>query len=70
VLDSPSSNIDGFHLRDTRVSSFQLKRPIWNKMSGSAPKNPDMQAAFLSKSNSILTVKQCSEIDAFLLRDT
>jgi hypothetical protein len=39
-------------------------------MSGSAPKNPDMQAAFLSKSNSILTVKQCSEIDAFLLRDT
>jgi hypothetical protein len=29
----PPSNIDGFLSRDTCVSSSQVNRPIWNKMS-------------------------------------
>jgi hypothetical protein len=33
VLDAPPSNTDGFLLTDTYVSSIQLKRPIWNKIS-------------------------------------
>jgi hypothetical protein len=32
VLDSPRSNVNGFLLKDSCVSSTQLSRPIWNKM--------------------------------------
>jgi hypothetical protein len=37
VLDAAACNIDGFLWRDTFVSSTQLNRPIWNKMSLSPP---------------------------------
>jgi hypothetical protein len=37
VLDVPHSNIDGFPLRDTRVSSTQLKSPTGNKKWDSNP---------------------------------
>jgi hypothetical protein len=37
VLDAATSNIDGFLWRDTCVSSTQLNRPIWNKVSLSTP---------------------------------
>jgi hypothetical protein len=32
VVDAPDSNWDGYLWRDTCVSSNQLNRPIWNKM--------------------------------------
>jgi hypothetical protein len=40
VLYAPASNLDGFLLRDTCVSSFQLNRPILIKVTGSPHWNP------------------------------
>jgi hypothetical protein len=37
VLDAPASNVDSFLSRDTCVSSTQLNRSIWNKLSISPP---------------------------------
>jgi hypothetical protein len=37
VLNSPASNLDGLPSRDTWVSSTQLNRPIWSKLSFSPP---------------------------------
>jgi hypothetical protein len=33
VQDAPASNTGGFLSRDTCVSSIQVNRPIWNKVS-------------------------------------
>jgi hypothetical protein len=41
------------------VASAQPNRPIWNKMSLYSPENYDFHEVFLSKTNSILTGKQC-----------
>jgi hypothetical protein len=37
VLDTPPSDVDSFVSRDTCVSSNQMSRPTWNKMSDSPP---------------------------------
>jgi hypothetical protein len=42
VLDAAASNTDGFVLRDTYVSSTQLNRPIWDKLSLSPPEKNDL----------------------------
>jgi hypothetical protein len=55
----------GFLSRDTCVSSSQLKRPIWNTIAFLPPENPDRQAGFLSKTNSILTGKQWDRCSTF-----
>jgi hypothetical protein len=61
---APASNTDGFLSRDTCVSSTQLNMPILNKMSLHL-ENPDLQEVFLSKTNSILTGKQCARSYTF-----
>jgi hypothetical protein len=60
VPDAPASNLDGFLWRDKYVSSTQMNRPIWNKMCISPPENPGGQAVTVSKTNSILTGKECA----------
>jgi hypothetical protein len=60
VLDDPASKADGFLYRETYISSTQLNRPIWNKMSLSSPENYDLQEVFLSKTNPTLKGKQCA----------
>jgi hypothetical protein len=47
VLDAAASNKDCFPWRDACVSSTQLNRPIWNKMSLTPSENKDMQEVFL-----------------------
>jgi hypothetical protein len=37
VTDAAATNIDGFHWRDTCLSSTQRNRPIWSKHSISPP---------------------------------
>jgi hypothetical protein len=38
VVDSPASNIEGYHKRDIHVSSLLLNRPILNEVNGSPMK--------------------------------
>jgi hypothetical protein len=49
VLGAEPSNIDGFLLRDTYVSSTHLNMPICNKMSDSSLFKDHIQDVFLSK---------------------
>jgi hypothetical protein len=58
VLDDPPSNLGGFLLRHTCVSSINLKRPILSKCIFLSLGNSDRHAILLSKTNSILTGKQ------------
>jgi hypothetical protein len=57
VIDTPASNRDGVHLRDTCVSSTQLNRPIWNKMTCIPGSNCDFWEVIHSKTTSILSGK-------------
>jgi hypothetical protein len=75
VLDARASNLDGFLLRDTCVSSTQLNRPYWTKFAFYLLENHDGEAEFLSKANSFLQENKLfdvppSNIDGFLSRDT
>jgi hypothetical protein len=60
VLDAATSNIGGFLWRDTCVSSTQLNRPIWNKVSLSTPSKLWFVGSIPFKNNSILTGKKCA----------
>jgi hypothetical protein len=68
VLNALPFNIHGFPLRYTCVSSIQLSRPTWKKMSVTLPWNPDWQAVFLLKTHLILTRKQGAICFFFYLR--
>jgi hypothetical protein len=75
MLDASSSNIDGFVWRDRCISTTQLNRPIWSNRAYLHLEIYDFQEVFLSKTNSILTGKQClfapaCTMDGFLRRDT
>jgi hypothetical protein len=59
VLDAPASNIDGFLSRYIYVSSTHLNRPVWSNISILPPWKLQCEEVFLSKTNSILTRKQC-----------
>jgi hypothetical protein len=64
LLDAPASMTDAFLWRATCVST-QLNMPIWNKKSLSPVENAKLQEVFLSKTNSILTVKPCARCSCF-----
>jgi hypothetical protein len=68
MLDVPYSIVDGFLLRDIFVSSIQLNMPLWSKARVSTLENPDGQAVFLSKTDSLLTGKQCARFPTFKQR--
>jgi hypothetical protein len=68
VLDVPPSDIDGFLLRHTYVSSTQLNRLTWNKMCDSSLLNPDRLEVFLSKTKSILKGIHGARYSCFKLR--
>jgi hypothetical protein len=68
VLDVPHSNIDAFRSRDTCVSSTQLNNTNWNKMFVSPLNKTKLQEIFLSKTNSVLTGKQCARCPTFYHR--
>jgi hypothetical protein len=53
----PGSNIDGFPSTDTCASTTQIIVLFETKCIFLAHENPDWQAVFLSKTNSILKVK-------------
>jgi hypothetical protein len=55
-----TSNIGGFHRRDTCVSSTQMNRPFWRKQMLSPPWNTCIAGNLAFKINSILTGKQCT----------
>jgi hypothetical protein len=65
VPDGPASNRDGFHLRDTCVSSPQLKMTICNKRDYLHHKKPKLQEQLLSKNNTILTRKERARCCSF-----
>jgi hypothetical protein len=65
MLDSATSNIGGFRWRATRLSSTQLNTPIWNKQSPRTPENYDLTEVFLSKTKSILSLKQSARYFIF-----
>jgi hypothetical protein len=60
VLDANASDTYGFLSRDTCVSSSQLNRAIWIKRAYLHFEKPNLQAVFLSKTNSVLTGKECA----------
>jgi hypothetical protein len=65
VLDTPTSNIDGFFgeinvfLQITWIGLFRTKRTYLHL------ENSEWQDVFLSKTNSILTWKQCARCSCF-----
>jgi hypothetical protein len=65
VLVAPPSNIYGSLWRYTFVSLTKLNWPIWNKMNLSLPWKLWFAEVFLSKTNSILTGKQCTSCSYF-----
>jgi hypothetical protein len=75
VIDVHATNIECFPSRDSCVSSTQLSRPIWSKLSVSPHENLDGQAVFLStltqfsQGNKVLDAPP-SNLGGFLLRDT
>jgi hypothetical protein len=75
VLYVPPSNIDGFLLRDTYVSSSHVNRSIWNKICDSSLLNLDRLEVFLSKKTQFSQGNKVidgatSIISAFFWRDT
>jgi hypothetical protein len=60
-----SSNTDCFLCTDIYVSSTQLSRPIWNKMSISPPWKLWFSGSIPFKTNSVLTGQQCSICSCF-----
>jgi hypothetical protein len=74
VLDNPASNLYGVLSRDSCISSTQLNRTIWKKISILKSGIPDWQAVFLQKLTQFLLRNNVlhappSNIAAFLLRD-
>jgi hypothetical protein len=65
VLDTTASNRDGCLWRDTCVSPNQLNRPIWNKMSLSAPWKLRFSTTIPFKLYALV-----SHTGGFVLRDT
>jgi hypothetical protein len=59
ALDPAASNTDGFLQRDTCIPSTLPNRPTWSNRAY------DLQENFLSKTNSIVTWKQCARCCTF-----
>jgi hypothetical protein len=75
VIHVAASNIDDFLWRDTCVSSTQLYRLFRANTAYIHNENYDLQAVFLSKTNSIthgknVLVAAASNLDDFFSRDT
>jgi hypothetical protein len=60
VVDAPPSNIDGFLLRNTCVSSTKLYCLFGRKYAFLPLENFDSTTVFLAKTNSILREEQCA----------
>jgi hypothetical protein len=60
-----ASKIDGFLLRDTCISSTHLNRPIGANRDYLHLENWDFQDVLLSKTNSVVTEKQCATCSSF-----
>jgi hypothetical protein len=60
VQDVSASSTDGFLLRDTCVSLTHLSYSANHQ-----PEKPKLQEIFLSKSNSVLTGKQCTRFSNY-----
>jgi hypothetical protein len=66
VLDAAASNIEGLLWRgEVHVSSIQANRPIRSKQSQSLQETHKLQEVLLSKTNLILTGKQCARWSCF-----
>jgi hypothetical protein len=66
--------IGGLHCRDICLSLTQLNRPIWSKQRSSTPENYDLTEIFLTKTKSLLSLKQgaryfISDRPGFVSRD-
>jgi hypothetical protein len=65
-LDAAASNTDGFVWRDAYVSSTQLGRPTWNKISFSPPWKLWFSGNIPFKNKSVLPRKECARCCSFL----
>jgi hypothetical protein len=74
MLDAAAANTDGFHSRDTCVSSTQLNRSIWNKETISTLKHRNstmysfQKLSLFSQGNNVLDAA-ASNINGYLWRD-